>query len=471
MASLTKARIAFLIAIGLLLACSLVVYGTARAFTDSERGLLKVARNQVLLGDTEAAVATAAKARLTYVLGGSDEALEQYKRSAGLIPQLLAQLREGVQDNPSEFAEYQKLQSLISDRMQSWETSVHEKRLNAPLNASLMPDQARQSTAFAEALVTVTQELRKEQSSDLAIKREAASFRFAVAGVFVAISFATSVLLLFWHYRLVREELEAREHAEAQARDAAATANAAEHRARESESFALASNEAARRLSARLLSLQDEERRRLSRDLHDSTGQYLAAAKMVLAPLAAAHPEDRRFSESLDLIDRSLREIRTISHLLHPTGLEEAGFSVAARWYAEGFASRSGIQLKVEVADLPQRLPREVEITLFRVLQEALTNIHRHSGSRVAEVTFRNEGQNMVLIVRDFGNGIGPETLEQFRAAGASGVGLAGMRERIREIDGTLEIQSNADGTCLRAVLPPNAPAAIEVHRKATNSV
>ena len=468
MSSAAKARIAFLIAIGLLLACGLVVYGTARAFTDSEREMLKVARNQVLLGNTEAAVAAAAKARFTYLLGGGDGALEQYKHSAGQIGQLLAELREGVQSNPSEFHQYQKLQGLISDRMQVWEASIHEKQLNATPGASVTPDAASQSTAFAEALVAVTQELRKEQASELAAKREAARLHFAIAGVFVGISFATSVLLLFWHYRLVREELEARELAEAQARAAAASASAAEQRARESESVALASNQAARRLSARLLSLQDEERRRLSRDLHDSTGQYLAAAKMVLAPLATAHPEDRRLRESLDLIDRSLREIRTISHLLHPTGLEDAGFSVAARWYAEGFASRSGIQLKVDVADLAERLPREVEITLFRVLQEALTNIHRHSGSHVAEIAFRSEGQNLVLVVRDFGNGIGPETLERFRVAGASGVGLAGMRERIREVDGTLEIESNSDGTCLRAILPGKAPAVLKANGGAT---
>jgi len=122
----------------------------------------------------------------------------------------------------------------------------------------------------------------------------------------------------------------------------------------------------------------------------------------------------------------------------------------------------------VDVADLAERLPREVEITLFRVLQEALTNIHRHSGSHVAEIAFRSEGQNLVLVVRDFGNGIGPETLERFRVAGASGVGLAGMRERIREVDGTLEIESNSDGTCLRAILPGKAPAVLKANGGAT---
>jgi signal transduction histidine kinase len=274
-----------------------------------------------------------------------------------------------------------------------------------------------------------------------------------VAVAFLAITFITAVLLLFWHYRLVRGELEAREMAESQAREA-------EQKARASESVAVASNEAARRLSGRLMSLQDEERRRLSRDLHDSTGQYLAAAKMVLSPLAAAHPEDKRFAECMDLLDRSLREIRTLSHLLHPSGLEEAGFSTAARWYTEGFASRSGIALKVDIQDLAQRLAPEVEITLFRILQEALTNIHRHSGSRSAEVTFKADGANVVLAVRDYGTGISPATLEQFRASGGTGVGLAGMRERIHEVGGSLDIDSSGKGTCVTATLPQSNRAA-----------
>src|SRR5262249_44344810 len=151
-------------------------------------------------------------------------------------------------------------------------------------------------------------------------------------------------------------ELHAREDAEEKMREAVEVAGEAERKARESEQIAIASTAAARRLSGRLLHLQDQERRRLSRELHDSTGQYLAAAKMVMAPLVAAHPGDRRYSECMSLLDRSLREIRTISHLLHPSGLEEAGFAVAARWYTEEFAKRSGVELKVNIADPPARL-------------------------------------------------------------------------------------------------------------------
>src|SRR5206468_3589624 len=232
----------------------------------------------------------------------------------------------------------------------------------------------------------------------------------------------TAVMLLFWHYRLLRQELQAREQAEQNTREAARVAGEAEQKARESEVLAVASKEAARRLSTRLLHLQDDERRRLSRELHDSTGQHLAAAKMVLSSLAAGHDGDRRYTDSMELVDRSLREIRTISHLLHPSGLEEAGFSTAARWYAEEFAKRSGIQLHVQIADLPARLPREVELALFRVLQEALANMHRHSKSRTGDVLFKSDAEQLVLTIRDYGVGMPTDVLNQFRLSGTAGV-------------------------------------------------
>jgi two-component system, NarL family, sensor kinase len=260
--------------------------------------------------------------------------------------------------------------------------------------------------------------------------------------------------LLFWHYRLVRDELQAREEAERLTQQAAQAATAAESKARESEHAAISSNEAARRLSARLLHLQDEERRRLSRELHDSTGQHLAAAKMVLASLNAEHKDQAKYAECMELVDRSLREIRTISHLLHPSGLEEAGFSTAARWYAEEFAKRSGVEVETAITELPNRLPREVELALFRVLQEGLTNIHRHSKSRSAAVVFEADGADLVLTIKDDGIGMSKEVLDQFRSTGSAGVGLAGMRERVRELGGNLEITSNPQGTALRVTIP-----------------
>jgi signal transduction histidine kinase len=453
MSSLLKARIAFVIAIGLLLACALIVYGALHAFTESERAVQHAQHIQVLLGTTESAIAAAARARLTYVFSGDADALSQYNQAVATIPTELADLRQSTRHNSGQQAQCDELEKLVGDRMKLWEDSINLKK-SGQSEPPGQPEMTRQSVAFADGIVAVTQKMRHEEAAELDQTRASSRMHLIVAVVFLAISFITAVLLLFWHYRLVRGELEAREIAESQARKAADAASEAEKKARASESVALASNEAARKLSARLMSLQDEERRRLSRDLHDSTGQYLAAAKMVLSPLATAHPEDKRFAECTELLDRSLREIRTLSHLLHPSGLEEAGFSVAARWYVEGFASRSGITVKTDIQDLGQRLASDVEITLFRILQEALTNIHRHSGSRSAEVSFKADNGNVVLAVRDFGTGIPAMALEQFRASGGAGVGLAGMRERIHEVGGTLDIESSGNGTCVRAALP-----------------
>ncbi len=456
MSSLLKARLALYIAIGLLLACAFMVYGTLRGFTESERQVLRTQQVQVLLGDTESTIAFAARARLTYVFSGDDPSLAQYQQAVGRVPVVLAELRKSTADNPVQQRNCDRLERLVADRTALWEKSVALKRSGAPAPPG-QPDMTRQSVAFADEIISVTQDMRAEEGRVLQGRRVSAGITFLFTIVILITSFLAAVLLLFWHYRLVREELLARELAELATQTAARAATEAEHKARQSEAAAIASREATRRLSAHLMQLQDEERRKFARELHDSTGQQLAAAKMVLTALAAGHEDDRRYSDCILLLDQSLKEIRTISHLLHPSGLDEAGFSVAAKWYAEEFAKRSGIQIKIDIHELSTRLPREAEIALFRVLQESLTNIHRHSKSRSAEVIFEPGPQRATLIVKDNGVGIPSEVLERFRSSGTSGVGLAGMRERIRELGGTFEVASGNAGTSLRVTVPVEA--------------
>jgi signal transduction histidine kinase len=453
MSGLLKARIAFAIAIGLLLACALVVYGTLRSFAASERLVQHTQQVQVLLGESEAAIASAARARMTYVLTGNEDDYGQYQQAAVRVPLKLAELRRSTKDEPNQQSACDHLEQLVNERTQLWEKSVALKRSGTPQPAA-QPDLTRQSVVFAEEIVGVTQRMRNAENGLLEQRRGAAGITLGVTTVILVLSGFTAVMLLFWHYRLLREELQAREQAEQNTREAARIASEAEQKARESENLAVVSNEAARRLSARLLHLQDDERRRLSRELHDSTGQHLAAAKMVLSSLAVGHDGDRRYVDSMELVDRSLREIRTISHLLHPSGLEEAGFSKAARWYTEEFSKRSGIQLTVEIADLPARLPREVELALFRVLQEALANMHRHSKSRTADVCFQADAEQLILTIRDHGIGMPKDVLDQFRSSGTAGVGLAGMRERVRELGGNLDLDSGSEGTSLQVTIP-----------------
>jgi hypothetical protein len=215
-------------------------------------------------------------------------------------------------------------------------------------------------------------------------------------------------------------------------------------------------------LSQRLLRVQDEERRKLSRDLHDSTGQTLAALKISVSFLEEHCKQDPSTtlltSEVAALADQAIEEIRTMSYLLHPPLLDEVGFACAAEWYVEGFAKRTGVNVRFDIATTQERLPIGIEIALFRVLQESLTNVHRHSGASEVSVCFYHQLKKMVLEIRDDGSGIPAERLARLRETAAeTGVGLAGMRERMNELNGKLEIESDGHGTTMRAIVPRSA--------------
>jgi signal transduction histidine kinase len=212
---------------------------------------------------------------------------------------------------------------------------------------------------------------------------------------------------------------------------------------------------ALRRLSVKLLRVQDEERRRIARELHDSLGQDLTAAKISLdMHYQECEETSPHLGDARKLVNRCIADTRTLSHLLHPPLLDEAGFASAARWYVEGFGQRSGISTNLDIPDHVNRLPRRTETALFRILQEALTNVHRHSGSRAVEVHVITDPSKVVLTVRDFGMGVPREVLDRFWKTGNVGVGLAGIRERLKELGGFLELESNLDGTLLKATIP-----------------
>lgn len=215
---------------------------------------------------------------------------------------------------------------------------------------------------------------------------------------------------------------------------------------------------ALQRLSVKLLRVQDEERRRLARELHDSLGQDLTAAKISLDMLAKEYSTDSgHLRDARTLVDRSISDTRTLSHLLHPPLLDEAGFVSAAKWYVEGFGKRSGIATKLDLPAHVYRLHRRTETALFRIMQEALTNVHRHSGSRAVEVRVCADDTKVILTVKDHGMGVPREILDRFWKRGNVGVGLAGIRERLKELNGFLEIESNLDGTQLKATIPVTA--------------
>jgi PAS domain S-box-containing protein len=218
--------------------------------------------------------------------------------------------------------------------------------------------------------------------------------------------------------------------------------------------------ESMRRLSGRLLRLQDEERRRIARQLHETVGQSLAglAINLTVVKDSAADLSPRAsacLSESLELAEQCSREIRTLSYLLHPPLVDEAGLDPALRWYTAGFAQRSGIEVHVDVSPGFGRLPSEFELTLYRIVQEALTNIHRHSGSKTARISLERRPNEIVLTVEDEGRGFSSAALGIAGPESADiGVGIPGMRERLRQLGGRLHIQSSSRGTTLTAILP-----------------
>jgi PAS domain S-box-containing protein len=218
--------------------------------------------------------------------------------------------------------------------------------------------------------------------------------------------------------------------------------------------------EALRELSGRLLRLQDQERRRIARELHDSTAQRLGALAMYLSEVKKSAPDlspraRTCLSESLELAEECSRETRTLAYLLHPPLLDEVGLGSALRWFVDGYTQRTGIHVDLEMPIQLARLPEDIELALYRVIQEGLTNIHLHSGSKKAHIHLNCRERQALLTVADEGRGLPPGLLERGGQGGAKlGVGISGMRERIRQLGGKFEIDTGSKGTTLRAIVP-----------------
>jgi signal transduction histidine kinase len=221
---------------------------------------------------------------------------------------------------------------------------------------------------------------------------------------------------------------------------------------------------ALRDLSARLLQVQDAERRRIARELHDSVGQLVAAIDMSLGAVREQSDKldakgAKAVAEITVLVEEIGREIRTISHLLHPPLLDEAGLESAIHCYVDGFSERSKISVDLSIPSDLGRLPNDMEIAIFRIVQECLTNIHRHSGSSTAAINVVTKDSRLVVRVQDKGKGISCKRQQELNSTGRTGVGFRGMRERVRQLGGSFEIQSSPKGTIVLATLPlSNAP-------------
>ena len=216
-----------------------------------------------------------------------------------------------------------------------------------------------------------------------------------------------------------------------------------------------------RELSSSVLKARDDESRRIARELHDSVGQYLAALHMNLdalqqdtsAPLTVV--QSKRISDSIQVVKQCTTEIRTMSYLLHPPLLDEMGLASALICYSEGFSARSGIRVELDISEEFDRLNPDTETAMFRIAQQGLANIHRHSGSPVAKIEIRQDAVKATMKISDEGHGMTPEAVRDFNSGtGLIGVGIAGMRERTRVMKGRFLIRSGQDGTIIEVSLP-----------------
>jgi signal transduction histidine kinase len=385
-------------------------------------------------------------AALLAMLTQGPEQIAQFNTQVTQLGRITAQLKSMTTDNPDQQDRLAALTMPIEKQVAVLKELVNRPELFPPASPELANALASES-ALETQDEDIIDKFEAQESVLLQMRLGRWNVLYGRSLVALAALFATAIFLVIYNFRLVISELNWR---------------------REREELDRQNLESYRALSARILELQDNERRRIARDLHDSIGQFLSGMKLNLGQLrrkTSASPEaPALLTDTLDLADRAIGEVRTLSHLLHPPLLDELGFESAARWYLEGFAKRSGIKVVITIAGLEERLPREVELALFRVLQESLTNVHRHAQASEVLIDVNCSEDRVVLVVTDNGRGIPPEVLRSFRDGLAGGIGLAGMRERLAELSGILDVDSSAQGTTVRATLPTFLSAPTESH-------
>ncbi|MGC2449453.1 MAG: CHASE3 domain-containing protein [Candidatus Sulfotelmatobacter sp.] len=435
MFSTAKVNAVLAMAVVFLLLSSGSAYFAFQRLQTSEQWVLHSLDVQHALDQLPETAGRAGRLRSEYVQSGDPVLLSRQAEAAVEVRNTLSSIQRLTADNVSQQGLCERLVELTERRMALMDQAM-ELRRSGKSTAEAQVPLTREMMSAADDTETVIHSMRMEEQRLLSErrKREAASFSM-IAGVLLTSLFLALVLFLI-HHQLLTDQVRERLRAET----------------------------AQRNLSARLLTLQDEERRKFARELHDSVGQHLAAIKMAIEMLHRKLPGDAIVVDCIKLSDDAISETRTISHLLHPPLLDEAGLNSAIRWFVEGFAKRSGIEVNLQISDPSRRFEDSVELVLFRALQESLTNVHRHSGATQADVSLAISGNRLALTVKDNGRGMPATALRDLKEDGtAGGVGLAGMMERIREIGGRLEIKSGSQGTEVVARVPvrqqKNAPS------------
>jgi signal transduction histidine kinase len=419
-------RLTFTSAIFLLTVCGLALGWTLFRIYSGEKWVRHSYDAQLLIGEIQSGLASTGRARQVYLQTADTQYLEDIETGRQSVMSQLTRLKEMLADNSDQVKESAKLEEAAKGRF-------------ATLAASLELVKSGKSTHEAQDAFTRDLVKWSQQTAEIAAEMQDAESRLLdrrllltnslfiwIVAIF-AIMYILSLYMLFEYHRDLNRELAERKLAEQNALN----------------------------LSMQLLKIQDQERRKVARDVHDGLGQYLVAAKMIADSFATRAPDREKTQELRGILEEALASSRSITYLLHPPLVDELGFCSAARAYLEGFSSRTGVEIRIDVPENEARLPKDLELVLFRVLQEALSNIQRHSKAAKAEVQFNADGRSATLNVRDNGIGLPQGLIDDFNEHGTkAGVGLAGMKERVRERNGKFEIRSDSGGTVISATFP-----------------
>jgi signal transduction histidine kinase len=424
MFSTAKANAALAAAVILLLLSTCAAYLSFARLKTSQDWVRHTRDVQRALDRYSIMVTRAGRLRTEYVDSGDGDLLPEQAEAVVEVRNTLSLIQRLTTDNVNQQGECRKLQELTERRIGLMDQTIELKRSGKSTLESQFSI-SRKIVSTAGETDSLLQGMDEEEHRLLIERQKREASSFSVIVITLVGSLLLALIMFLIHHRLLAEQVRERFRAET----------------------------AQRALSARLLTLQDEERRRFARELHDSVGQHLAAMKMGISLLAKKLPGDPMVQDCLKLLDDSITETRTISHLLHPPLLDELGLECAVGWYLEGLTKRSGIETSLEVdpREFPRLLP-QLENAIYRIIQEALTNAFRHSGTTKVAVTLQKKGEFVSLTVRDFGKGV-PEDIAAFRP-GTLGVGVGGMRQRVKEFGGELRLIKADPGTVVEVVVP-----------------
>ena len=419
-------RSIFLSALVLLLFSAMAAGWMIYRLYDSAHWVQHTFEVQLALDTVEKDVAKAGRSRSFFVSSSNPQFLKDFNAAREGVLSNLARLKNLLNDNQEQQQRCNQLEAVTRERLTDSEESIqlansgaNDEDRQSELTLDIV-DSATRGAAISEQINNAEQILLNQRRA--LVER---LFRFTV--IVLAAAFLLAVFLVWEHYRRLAQELRER--------------TIEEHKSR--------------RLSIQLLQAQDEERRRIARELHDGLGQSLSAAKILADTHLTSHPNDEVITDLASILSESLNGARTMSYLLHPPLLDEVGLASAAEWFVEGFSKRTGIHVNFEVEGEKRRLGQATELTLFRVLQESLTNIHRHAKASAAEVVLRFDGNQVGLRVHDYGVGISKGKLEEFDGNGAHlGLGLTGMKNRVQDQQGQFRIVSTGSGTTVQVELP-----------------